>query len=525
VTIRPPRPEWTLLDLLLNTIERRPGAEAVVDGDRSFTYERLLEEGSRLARALVEHGVGRGDRVAIHLDKSWEAVVAMAAVVQAGGVFVNVNPLLKAPQVRHIMDDCGVSAVIADDARLRAEGLPRHRLALRCGSGGDAPGADETLSVEEVVALGPGLAATTPSTECDLATIIYTSGSTGRPKGIMLTHHNVVAGAQIVSTYLDNTAADRVLSVLPLNFDVGMNQFTTMMRVGGTLVLQGSMMPGEILRQLREQGITGLAGVPSVWSLLLRARRSLEREPLADLRYITNTGGMIPQTQLDELRELLPGVDVYLMYGLTEAFRSTYLDPREVGRGSACIGRAIPNCDVWVVTADGTEARPGEPGELVHRGPTVSRGYWGDAERTSSVLRPSPFAPAETLGRDEVVYSGDVVRRDPEGFLHFVGRRDDQIKTQGYRVSPNEVEELLHDTGLVGEAAVFGRADEALGQRIVAVVAPRDGVPMTAEELRARVAVDAPSHLVPQEIHILGELPKNANGKVDRRRLRHEYAS
>jgi acyl-CoA synthetase (AMP-forming)/AMP-acid ligase II len=363
------------------------------------------------------------------------------------------------------------------------------------------------------------------SKEEDLATIIYTSGSTGLPKGIMLTHHNVVVGAQIVSTYLENTADDRVLSVLPLNFDVGMNQFTCMLRVGGTLVLQRSLLPGEILKGLREHEITGLAGVPGVWALLLQNRKSLAREPLTKLRYISNTGGMIPGPHLEELRALLVHTNIVLMYGLTEAFRSTWLHPSEVHRGHTCIGKAIPNTDVWVVRPDGTETAPDEVGELIHRGPTVALGYWGDPEKTNAVYRPNPFAPPETMGRDLVVYSGDLVRRDRDGFLYYEGRRDEQIKTQGYRVSPLEIEELVHETGFVHECAAFGKKDDFLGQRIIVVCSLRPGVTAGAEEIRKAVAAKAPAHLVPQEFHFLPEMPKNPNGKIDRSRLRDEYAS
>jgi acyl-CoA synthetase (AMP-forming)/AMP-acid ligase II len=333
-----------------------------------------------------------------------------------------------------------------------------------------------------------------------------------------------VVGAQIVSTYLENTPDDRVLSILPLNFDVGMNQFTTMLRVGGTLVLPKSILPGEILKNLRQEKITGIAGVPGVWALLLQGRKSLEREPLTHLRYISNTGGMIPQPHLDGLREMLVGTKIFLMYGLTEAFRSTFCPPEEVGRGSACIGKAIPDTDIWVVTPEGKETAPDEVGELIHRGPTVALGYWGDEEKTRSVYRVNPFAPPELLGADMVVYSGDLVKRDQDGFLYYVGRRDEQIKTQGYRVSPLEIEELVHSTGVVHECAAFGKKDEMLGQRIVVVASIKEGKTSTPEEIRKLCAAVAPAHLIPQDIHILPEMPKNANGKIDRSFLRNEYA-
>jgi acyl-CoA ligase (AMP-forming) (exosortase A-associated) len=517
--------EWTLFHMLQNAVERAPDKTAIVDNGREYTYADLLTQSSRLARALKANGLRRGDRVGIYLEKSWEAVLSMIAIGHAGGVYVNINPQLKSAQVTHIMKNCSVRQMIADDTKLVEEQVPAYDVAYvrgeKCPS---APTAKRTLPLKEILEAGEMEPPKTPSTESDLATIIYTSGSTGMPKGIMLTHHNVVVGAQIVSTYLENTPDDRVLSILPLNFDVGMNQFTTMLRVGGTLVLPKSILPGEILKNLRQEKITGIAGVPGVWALLLQGRKSLEREPLTHLRYISNTGGMIPQPHLDGLREVLVGTKIFLMYGLTEAFRSTFCPPEEVGRGSACIGKAIPDTDIWVVTPEGKETAADEVGELIHRGPTVALGYWGDEEKTRSVYRVNPFAPPELLGADMVVYSGDLVKRDKDGFMYYVGRRDEQIKTQGYRVSPLEIEELVHSTGVVHECAAFGKKDEMLGQRIVVVASIKEGKTSTPEEIRKLCAAVAPAHLIPQDIHILPEMPKNANGKIDRSFLKNEYA-
>jgi acyl-CoA ligase (AMP-forming) (exosortase A-associated) len=519
------RPEWTLWHLLQISTERTPDKVAIVDGAKEYTYRDLFVATGRLAAALKEHGVRRGDRVGIFVEKSWEAVVGMTACVRAGAVYVNVNPLLKSQQASHIMNNCGVRHLIVDDDLLQSQSLPAFDVAFVRGADHAKPAhVGRVVSLDDVLRAGTELTGPVVATESDLGTIIYTSGSTGLPKGIMLSHHNIVVGAQIVSTYLENTPDDRVLAILPLNFDVGMNQLTTMLRVGGTLVLQRSVMPGDILKSLRRERITGIAGVPSVWALLLQNAKSLAREPLQGLRYISNTGGMIPSTHLDSLKELLVHTKIFLMYGLTEAFRSTFCPPEEVHRGSACIGKAIPNTDVWVVTPEGKETAPDEVGELIHRGPTVALGYWGDSEKTRSVYRVNPFAPAEMNGSDMTVYSGDLVKRDKDGFLYYVGRRDEQIKTQGYRVSPLEIEELLYSTGAVHEAAAFGKRDDTLGQRIVVVCSLRDGHAASPDEIRKLCAQRAPSHLVPQDIHVLAELPKNSNGKTDRSLLRGQYA-
>lgn len=513
-------PEFTLYHMLLNSVERDPAKTAVVDGGRSGSYEDLCQQAAGLASALRAQGLRRGDRVGICLEKSWEAVVAMFGVMQVGGVFVNISPVLREPQMQHIMRDCGVRMLISNMERLQGMDLPKVEATFFTGEGGTPP-SWSGKNIPLATALGQASAATgTCAIENDLCTIIYTSGSTGRPKGIMLSHRNLAAGAQIVSTYLGNTAQDRLLSILPFNFDAGLNQLTTMVRAGGTLVLQRSLLPGDILRNLRREGITGVGGVPPVWVLLLQNRRSLQEKPLEQLRYLTNTGGMIPNAHLQELIQLLPGTRIFLMYGLTEAFRSTFLPPEEVHRGPSCIGKAIPNTDIWVVNATGQECAPGEVGELIHRGPTVALGYWGDAERTQSVYRPNPFAPPQLQSTDVVVHSGDLVKRDEEGFLYFLGRRDELIKTQGYRVSPQEVEEVLYANPSVHEAMVFGEADGAYGQSIVALVSLKKGVACQEGQIREHFSQRAPNYMVPKTIRILDELTKTSTGKLDRSALK-----
>ncbi len=516
-------PEFTLYHMLLNDVERDPQKTAIVDGKRSYSYEELWRDASTLGRMLTECGLKRGVRVGVFLDKSWEAVVSIFGVMQAGGVFVNISTLLREPQVQHILTNCDVRFLIGGASKVSEMVLPQIDALFYAGEG--------PVSVEWARECLPFPRATggcgerfTPSTESDLGTIIYTSGSTGRPKGIMLSHHNLVSGAQIVSTYLQNTPEDRLLSVLPFNFDAGLNQLTTMIRVGGTLVLQHSLMPGDILHNLRNERITGVGGVPSVWILLLQNRRSIRENSLENLRYITNTGGMIPAPHLDELQDLLPSTKIFLMYGLTEAFRSTYLPPEEVHRGPSCIGRAIPNTDIWIVRPDGTECDPGEVGELVHRGPTVALGYWGDEEKTNSVYRPNPFAPPAMKPYDKVVYSGDLVKRGEDGYFYFIGRRDELIKTQGYRVSPQEVEDLLYENPAIHEAAVFGVGKLAEGQSILAVVSLKNGAKHTAEDIRQHFSQRAPNYMVPKIIHIIDEMPKTSSGKIDRSGLKQQYA-
>jgi acyl-CoA ligase (AMP-forming) (exosortase A-associated) len=522
-------PEFTLHDLLRNCVERDPGKVTVVDGAAEHTYEDLERASNALGAALVESGVKKGDRVGVYMEKSWEAIVAMLAASRTGAAYVNINPLFKPPQVAYLAQDCDIRVMIGDSARLddlepgTVEGTAFYK-----GERPNDEAAGRLTDLAEVLGSGDAPRVQRQVSEVDLATILYTSGSTGMPKGVATSQRNVVVGAQIVSSYLENTPQDRILSALPLNFDAGMSQFTTSLRVGATLVLQRSRLPGDLSRALRRHEITGVTGVPPLWSLLLRSAKAIEAEPLEHLRYIANTGGRIPQANLDELRRLLEpsGTKIYLMYGLTEAFRSTYLAPEEVGRGSTCIGKAIPNTEILVINKEGRECVPDEPGELVHRGPTVAMGYWGNEEATRKAYQPNPLAPPELLDVERVVYSGDTVRRDEEGFLYFIGREDAMIKSQGYRLSPEEVENLLIGSGLVHEACAFGVEDPDVGQLVMAVVSLRDGSENGAvDKIREHVIKNGPPYMVPKEIFVLDELPKTGSGKIDRKGISNAYAN
>ena len=522
------RPEFTFNDLLHNSVERDPSKVAIVDGKSEHTYEDLSRESDALAAALQNSGVAKGERVGILMDKYWEAIVAMLAATRIGAAFVNVNPMLKPPQVRYIAEDCDIRVMIGDSSKLDDMEPKTAERAFYRGEKPDSPGVSGELVDLAEVLHGGDKPKNVSVSEVDLATILYTSGSTGMPKGVSTSHRNFVSGAQIVSTYLENTSDDRILSALPLNFDAGLNQFTTSLRVGATLALLRSRLPGDLLKGLRRHEITGVTGVPPLWSLLLRGSKSIEEEPLTRLRYIANTGGRIPQANLDELRRLLEpsGTKIYLMYGLTEAFRSTYLPPEEIDRGTECIGKAIPDTQIMVINKQGEECAPGEVGELVHRGPTVAMGYWGKEEATRKAYRPNPLSPPELLDVERVVYSGDQVRRDEEGFLYFVGREDAMIKSQGYRMSPEEIENLLIGSGLVHEACAFGVPDPNVGHQVMAVVSLKNGGDEDVlEEIREYTVKNGPPYMVPKEIIVRDELPKTPSGKIDRKGISNAYAN
>lgn len=478
---------------------------AIVDGERSFNRHDLVRTVETYAAHLAARGLRRGERVGILLPKSFEECAAIFAVSRAGGVFVPINPVLKPQQVAHILADSGARILMTN--RVLAG-----QVAAAVGQDGSLALLDVSVPLEELP-LAPEPVALAE----DLAAILYTSGSTGQPKGVMLSHANLVAGTRIVRTYLGITGDDRILSLLPFSFDYGLNQLLTAVEQGALLVLGSFQLGDQIVSALARHRITGLAGVPTVWAILTRASPTLQRTELPNLRYVTNSGGAVPEATVRRLAELLPRTDIVLMYGLTEAFRSTYLPPAEVARRPTSIGKAIPECEVFLVTEDGRRARPGEPGILVHRGPTVSLGYWNRPDDTARVIRPNPVTPPEQ-GGGLVCWSGDLVVEDEDGFLHFVGRKDAMIKSAGYRISPTEVEDVLMSTGAFRQVAVIGLPDEWIGQRLCAVGVAMDGVVDTASVLR-QTAERLPGHMVPSRVDVVAELPQTPNGKVDYKAL------
>lgn len=496
---------FLLHHLLEESAQRAPEAIALRYEGRTLSYAELARRVMALGSLLCELGVGRGDRIAILLNKSFEQVIAILGTLQADGVFVVINPLLHPSQIDHILVDSGARLLITSRENPSWAAAAERRSVT-------------ALFVEDWDRLAEGHWPTRESRNIsdDMAAIIYTSGSTGLPKGIVITHRNLLDGARIVSSYLELTSQDVLLGLLPFNFDYGLNQLTTSLLVGATLVLFHYTMPNELLRTLHRERITGLAVIPPVLSAMFNPRlcRFTPDLDFSSLRYITNSGGKVPVPIVRKVRQTFPHVKLYLMYGLTEAFRSTYLPPEEVDRRPDSIGKAIPNVEVEVIDAEGRPCAPGEVGELIHRGACIARGYWNNPEKTREVYRPNPLLPPENRFLETVVYSGDLVRKDEEGFLYFVGRRDSMIKTNGYRVSPTEVEELLIATGLVAEAVAFGAEDEEIGQKIIAAVTLTGNA--KPEEILGAFRSRAPHYMVPRALHIQDRFPKTATGKIDR---------
>ena len=522
-----------LSDLPFETARRSPGAIALRESaqapgapvPREVDYATLAARIVSTAHAFAQSGLRRGDRVAVVAEKRLESVVAMFAAAAIGAVFVPLNPVLRREQIEHILRDSGARLMVGPEARMAAfNGLSA------CAAWDGAGDPLAWRCAEPPIGLpGP------EPIEADAAAILYTSGSTGLPKGVVLSHRNMVAGAQSVAGYLGNDGTDRLLAALPLSFDAGFSQLTTGFLSGATVVLHNYLLPQDCLRVMARERITGLTGVPPLWIQLVE--REWPVEAAASLRYFANTGGAMPRPVLARLRSLAPNAAPVLMYGLTEAFRSTWLPPGEIDRRPGSIGKAIPGAEILVLRPDGSECGPGEPGELVHRGPTVTLGYWNDPARTAERFRPAPGRPAEIPAAELAVWSGDIVERDAEGFLYFIGRRDEQIKTSGYRVSPTEVEQVLQACSGVVECVVFGVPDERLGQAIVAVVhcskagngeAIESGGNSAQSERRIQDELRnaLPAYMLPRTIVVEpGPLPRGANGKLDRRAIAAGYAA
>lgn len=495
-----------LYRLLDDNLPDRAGKIALIDEGREVTYSQLVAEADRVAAWLLGAGIAAGERVIVHLRKGIDEVAAMFGALKIGAVVVNVNVQWTPAQLAYVADDCRARAVIMGRPRANALSLALPTLAR--GSGPLPRGATRWEDLPDPASVPE--AAPDPAS---LAMIIYTSGSTGLPKGVMLSHDNIRIGAQAVADYLGLAEDDRLLSVLPYSFDAGLNQLTTMLLVGGTVVHQPVVMPSEVIRMAARHEVTGIAGVPPLWNQIARYLRDAPT-PLPALRRITNTGGKIPPDILPVLPQVFPGVRIFLMYGLTEAFRSTYLPPERFATKMGAIGQAIPFAQVFVVKPGIGPAGPGEQGELVHAGPLVSLGYWERPDLTAAKIRPCPELKA-LIGDTPVVWSGDLVRVDDDGDLWFVGRMDDMIKTLGFRLSPTEVEDLVSKSGLVTDVVAYGVDDPDLGQAVHVAASLINGA--TEGALLAHCRRTMAHYMVPRCIHPWPDaMPRTASGKLDR---------
>ncbi len=527
-------------DLLIQSALQRPNAVAVQIKDAAINYQDLQQQTYTVAKGFLALGLKANERVAIYLPKVVENIQALLACSYMHSIFVPINPVLKSPQVQHIVDDCQVKIIITNKARLQAiKSLLAKNSSLEVILVTDA-NEEELQAFAQANAIKQRLLTwqallilanetghaikTNSASSKDTAAILYTSGSTGKAKGVMLSHHNLVLGAQSVAQYLSLTEQDKILAVLPLSFDYGLNQLLSCLLVGGQCILLDYLLANDVIKAINKHQITGLAAVPPLWSQLAKARWL----DASSVRYFTNSGGVLSQSVLEQLRKVMPNAEPYLMYGLTEAFRSTYLAPNMLDKKQGSIGKAIPHAKVLVLRNDGSECDDDEVGELVHLGPLVSQGYWQDSAKTDAKFKPVAKHLCQEFLCNKAVFSGDLVKRDSDGYLYFVSRADEMIKSSGYRISPTEIEEQLSQTENINELVAFGVPDEELGQAIMVVAScanQEKAKTELQEALLKQAKISLPNYMLPKEIIILDELPKNANGKIDRSKLKQGYYS
>jgi len=504
-----PRTAYTLSDCLGGTRNRLPEQIAIVDETARVSYNELASRVTRFAMMLRASGIQRGDRVAVFLPRSLDAVTALFGIWHLGAVGVIINDVLKTRQVNYMLEHAEVSLLVTNNRLLSSVEDP-------------AISSDRVLLVDQLALPREGVTSS-PAIGNDLALIIYTSGSTGMPKGIMLSHANLLAGAYIISDYLRLTEKDILISLLPFSFDYGLNQLLSAVLVGGTLIIEQSVMPAGICKTLETEKVTGMAAVPMLWQQLAHPRSPFTKRSYPSLRYLTNTGGRLPEPIVRAFRTAHPHVDIYLMFGLTEAFRSTFLPPEEADKRPTSVGKAIPNCEVLLLNEKGERCKPGEVGEVVHRGATVSMGYWKDPESTAQRFRPAPFQAGRGGLPEIAVYSGDYATMDEEGFIYFIGRRDQMIKSHGMRVSPEEIEDCIFASGMAAHAVAFSSPRTEVANDIVVAIVPRDPGSFTDADLMEYGRREMPEYMRPDIIWQLERFPETSTGKPDRVRLREMF--
>ena len=495
-----------IAQLLWNSAAARPTRPAVIEpgGSATISYAELRDRASQIAAGLTAAGLQDHDRVGIFLDGGGEAVAAFFGVVAAGGIAVVINESLRPRQVEHTLEASGATMLITSEDLLARQPRPLDTQSRIVHA--------RDLTTKETLAPRPRLGP-------DPAQIVYTSGSTGLPKGVTVTHGNLLAAAETVIGYLGITATDRIASILPFSFVYGMSQVLCAAGSGAALVIERSPLASQLVAGLRARDVTVLAAVPPLWQQLLNVA-AFRDELVPSLRVVTNAGGHLPVPVVRALRRAQPHARLFLMYGLTEVLRSTFLPPEEVDRRPDSMGQPIPGAEVLVLRDDLTPCEPGEVGELVHRGSTVTLGYWNDPEETARVFRPHPLRPAGAPDAERVVFSGDLVRRDADGWLYFVGRSQRMIKTLGYRVSPDEIATVLYASGEVAECIITAEPDEARGERIVAHVVLAGGGSL--ERLRRYAGTELPRHMQPARFDLRESLPRLPSGKHDVAALRAE---
>ena len=525
-------------EFLEHSADRFPDKAALICEDERFTFSEIENSANSLSCALIEGGLQRQDRAGVFVEPSVESVVSIFGILKAGGVFFVINPQVKARKLEYILNDNGARVLITDMAHLKEVEavLPRCRgLKTIIITDYDCVDKDaveydglDVVSYREILKRCPSKRPEVSCNDIALASLIYTSGSTGVPKGVMCTHLNMVSAANSIIEYLENRPEDIILNVLPLSFDYGLYQVLMSFKFGGTVVLEKSFIyPYRIIDLIIKERVTGFPIVPAIAAILFRMM-NLEKYDFSSLRYITNTAQALPVKYIKQMQKIFRGVKIYSMYGLTECKRVSYLPPEELGKRPTSVGKAMPNCEVYIVGDDGEKiTAAGEVGELVVRGPNVMKGYWNLADETERVFRLVRVERERVLNsvadeRERVLYTGDLFKMDEEGFLYFVARRDDLIKIGGERVSPKEIENVLCEMYGIAEAAVVGIEDEILGQAVKAFVVLREGVDLGEDDIVRYCSGNMENYMVPKRVEIRDALPKTSHGKIDKRKLLEE---
>jgi len=494
--------------------ERLPDKIAIVSRARSISFEQLRHESLATAECLRELGIQPADRIGVCMEKSIDQVSVILGILCANAMLVPILPRLKQPNIRHIIENSGMTAMVTDANRLQevAEFADLTRLVVGHG---------------EVDQEWPNLAYMRQYLQPrrffdrignDNAAIIYSSGSTGRSKGILISHRNLADGADIVAEYLDTREDDRIGCVLSFNFDYGLNQIWQTLRKGATLYLQDFVLPNDLFALLAENRITALPLMPVIISQMFDRRLKVHTDSydFSALRYVCSTGGRLSQEMIDNLEKTFSKTKIYSMFGLTEAFRGTYLEPDKLATHPTSIGKAIPGCQVMVLDDAGEECAPNVVGELVQRGATVTKGYWRDPENTAKVFRTHPRFPGEIL-----VFSGDNAYRDEDGYLYFVARRDEMIKTKGFRVSPTEVESEMVGHPEITAAVAFAVPNIAVGEDVACAYLTGSGEVLAERTLRQFLKDRLPGHMVPAHLLHFENFPITGNaGKFDRKHIK-----
>lgn len=500
-------------EFLQNSASRFPDKEALICDGKRLTYTEIDRMSNQLAHALIARGIQRGDRIAIYLANSVEAVVSIFAILKAGGIFLVINRTTKFLKLSYILNNCQAKFIITDAKAFEiiSESLDVFSSLTSVFLKSEPTIKDQKINYLELNHIFDSCITSQPENQnidVDLAALIYTSGSTGNPKGVMLTHLNIVSAATSITQYLDNQSSDIIINVLPLSFDYGLYQVLMAFKIGCTLVLEKSFSyPFAIIDKIIKEKVTGFPIVPTMAAILVQLE-GLTKYNFDHVRYISNTAAHLPTFHIKKLREIFPKTKIYCMYGLTECKRVSYLPPDMLDIKTNSVGKGMPNEEVYIVNEDGERVGPGEIGELVVRGSNVMKGYWGLPEETNKILKPGLY-PWE-----KVLYTGDLFRMDDDGFLYFVARKDDIIKSRGEKVSPKEVESVIYNILGVAEVAVIGVKDEVLGEAIKAIIVPNDGNVLSENEVKSFCARNLEEFMVPKIIEFRTSLPKTTSGKI-----------